>query len=280
MYRWRLFVFLSIVLGMLMGSHGCGCNDDDMPVPEDAGMFELAFVPTASGQSLDNNVPVTNVQGRPFYTEEFLMYVSDIVLVKENGEELLLAETKLYDLGNGDEAKKTSHGDGAYATFVGPEVLGTFRGVKFAVGVPARRNHQDPTSLPPENPLNASYGMHWNAQDGYQFISLEGRIDDSPNMDGQNYDTHFSYHLGTDALYQPLSFTESQHAFSIQAGEELQFVIEVDVNRLFFSATDTIDMVTQNLTESQNSPEIPNGFDLSQQMMDNLVKGALFKRPF
>ena len=280
MKHYRLLLAIGAVLGMLMGSHGCGCNGDDAPPLPMTGGFELSFVPTVGGQSLGNNIPVTNVQGRSFYTEKLLMYVSDIVLVKENGAELLLSETKLFDLGNGDEAKKTSHGEGAFATFSGEELIGEYKGVKFAIGIPSRLNHSNPDNFPTAHPLTSSYGTHWNQTNGYHFFSLEGKIDDSPTMNGTAYNTSLSYHLGTDTLYRPLSFLETRHAFSIADGDELQFVIEIDIDRLFYTATDTVNMVIQHQTESQNSAEIPDGFDLAQKMMDNLVTGAMFKRPF
>jgi cytochrome c peroxidase len=66
-----------------------------------------------------------------------------------------------------------------------------FRAIRFRVGIDAATNHADPNQHGPESPLNANLNaMHWNWQDGYIFVAVEGR-----QLEGT---TGFSFHLGND----------------------------------------------------------------------------------
>lgn len=56
-------------------------------------------------------------------------------------------------------------------TVVGTVPAGTYDGLRFAVGVPFERNHDDVATAPA--PLSYS-AMFWNWQGGYKFIRLEG----------------------------------------------------------------------------------------------------------
>ncbi len=68
---------------------------------------------------------------------------------------------------------------------------GSYRALRFQVGLEEIANHRDPASFPAEHPLNPNLnGLHWSWQGGYVFLALEGlwRGAGGP-FDG------FSYHL-------------------------------------------------------------------------------------
>ncbi len=49
-------------------------------------------------------------------------------------------------------------------------------GLRFHVGLPENVNHADPASYPGGHPLNPNFNrLHWNWQQGYIFLALEGR---------------------------------------------------------------------------------------------------------
>ncbi len=71
---------------------------------------------------------------------------------------------------------------------------GSFRSLRFTVGLPPRLNHASPQTFPAGHPLNPNLnGLHWNWQGGYVFMALEGLWRDSAGrMNG------WSYHLARD----------------------------------------------------------------------------------
>ena len=75
-----------------------------------------------------------------------------------------------------------------------------------------------------------------------------------------------------------MDYTASEHAFEVESNEELQFELEMDLNRLFYTNTDTINMVEQFLTHTM--PVGSEAFQLAEKITDNLVNNAVYKVPF
>lgn len=248
--------------------------------PIEAGSFELAFIPTVNGERIEQAKTVTNIQGRDYRIDFFLMYVADITLIKENNEEVLLSEINLFDLVSGGAARHEDNDNAAFATFENLET-GDYKGVKFGIGVPDRLN-TDPASYPVNHPLSIGNSMYWSWRTGYKFISLEGYVDDSPDMNGDSLNLPLGYHTGKDSInspnviYREIEFTAPEDAFTIQSGQTIHFDVEIDVNRMFYNETDTVDMVRFNISHSVPGEQ----FDISTKITDNLVNEAMQKRPF
>ena len=259
--RWSLLLLPFLALW-------AGCKPD--PVIEDReGTFALTFLAQVGDQPFQGNTVHETVTGRKFSLEGFKLYTGDVTLVKENGEELLLSETELYDFVDDNTAA------GVAKTFQVP--VGNYRGLRFGIGVPADLNNGNPAVYAPDHPLSIQNGMHWNWTTGYIFVKIDGRIDSTAAMSGGPI-LGMTYHTGTNELYRDLSFLESDHAFEIKEGERLAFTLALDVNRIFYNSTDTLDMVTNNLTHS--TPVGSDAFQLAQYLTDNLVGGAITKLPF
>ena len=267
--RWVQLLSLIVILAF------AGCKGDP---PLESGSFELSFIPTVGSQDFEAGQTFANNEGRQYQVDLFLMYVADITIVKENGDEFLLSEINLFDLVVGGPAKRTTHGAGAYKVFEELEI-GNYKGVKFGIGVPDRLN-TEPADYAVDHPLSVGNQMYWSWRTGYKYISLEGYIDNSPDMNGTTLDHPIGYHTGKDSInsansiYRTVSFLEAEHAFTIQTGQEYQFQIELDINRLFYNETETIDMVTENISHSVPGEQ----FDLSTRITDNLVNGAMKKK--
>ena len=67
-------------------------------------------------------------------------------------------------------------------------------------------------------------------------------------------------------------------SFSVPTGDELQYVVELDLNRLFFREGDTLNMVSRPQTHSV--PPGSEDFQLAKTLIDNLANNSLFKVPF
>ncbi|RMG58572.1 MAG: hypothetical protein D6722_23375 [Bacteroidetes bacterium] len=257
-------------LGMLLMLAACKPE----PVIEDReGVFELVFVPQAGTEAFQANTTHQNAEGRSYALEGLKMYVGDLTLIQENGDELLLTETFLYDFVR--DAGSSSLSGGVGGSFDVP--AGTYRGIRFGIGVPADLNNGNPAVYASDHPLSISNGMHWNWTTGYIFLKVDGRIDSTAAMTGGPV-LGMTYHTGTNELYRELSYTEAEHAFEIKEGERLAFAFSLDINRLFYTDTDTLDMVTNNLTHT--TPVGSDAFQLAEYITDNLVEGALTKLPF
>ena len=254
------------------------CDPPEEPIK--TGVFELNFQPVVSGQDFVPGETYTNINGRKFLINLFLMYVSDISLVKEDGSELMLSEIELFDIANGGSALRVAHGGNSYKVFKDIEI-GNYRGIKFGIGVADRLN-TEPANYPVTHPLSVNKGMYWAWRTGYKFMAIEGMVDASPDMNGVELNKEILYHTGKDSInspnsiYRAVEFVELEHAFTIETDNELQYVIELDINRMFYNEKDTIDMVEEHITHS-----VPGeGFNLSKRITDNLVNGGLFKVPF
>ena len=265
-------------LGLVIGAcllMAVSCNKDTVDPVDDMGVFELNIIPIVSAQVFEKEVVFQNAQGRDYFLSELKMYLSQISLTDADGKELSLSEIELFDLTQ-PGANKTQHGLGTYATFDVP--AGDYQGLTFSIGVPEDLNHADPSDFGSDHPLSTFNGMHWAWASGYRFMVVEGRIDSSANADGSALAKPIAYHTGLDTLLRTLNYTEPEHHFTVSANEETRFVLELDVNRLFFMENDTIDMVANPGTHTL--PPGSPAFLLSEKITRNLVNNALFKVPF
>jgi len=266
-----------IILALIAFAGGCDTDSEDTiePIEQGTGIFELNITTRVSGQSFGPEIVFKNINDRSYYITRFDMYISDITLIEENGNERVLSSVELFDLTN-PGLTKVAHGDGTFVQFEVPAKR--YKGVKFSIGVPDSLNNANPSSFPPDHPLGTLTAMHWSWATGYRFMVLEGKIDSSLNADGLAFEKDIVYHTGLDTLYRTMSYTEDEHAFTVPQNDELQFVVEMDLNRLFYNDQDTINMVQDNITHSM--PPGSDKFKLAEKITNNLVSNALFKVPF
>ena len=264
-----------LLLGALIsGLLFMGCPDEKPPVPG-PGIFELNFQPKVSGQTFEKEIVYENIQGRKYYLNRFHLYVSNITLIDEQGREEVLSETELFDMTRPGAGKNT-HGEGVFRTY--PVAAGKYKGIRFSIGVPEALNLADPAVYADTHPLSTFNNMHWSWASGYRFMVLEGKIDSSLNADGLAIERPLAYHTGLGSLYRTVEYTLPAHAFTVNAEQELQFIIELDINRFFYNAADTLDMVNRNI--SHTMPEGSEAYEIAKTITDNLVKTAMYKVPF
>lgn len=100
---------------------------------------------------------------------------------------------------------------------------GTYKGLRFSIGVPKDQNHGDPAELAPDSPLNPNLNnLHWDWAGGYIFLALEGRYR-APDNELKG----FVYHLANDSN---LSHIQLATAFRLQNTTALS--ISFDLKRL------------------------------------------------
>jgi len=130
-----------------------------------------AGAPVACGAKLPG-LGTTRATATP---EDLRFYVSDVRLVRADGSEVPVA----LDDDRAWQAKGVALlswcADGksdVHDVVTGTVPAGTYRGVRFAVGVPDALNHADATVA--DAPLNVT-GMYWSWRSGYKFLRLDVR---------------------------------------------------------------------------------------------------------
>ncbi len=156
----------------------------------DASVGTAAF---ACGQSY-TNIGTTNATAS---ATDFMLYVSDVRLLKGDGSEVpvTLTQGTAWQLDNAALLDFAAGGTGTNCVNATPETnkvvtgtvpAGTYTGVRFQLGLPFDKNHQDQSTA--TGPLSVSR-MFWSWNAGYKAV----RLDISSNA----YPTGWFVHLGS-----------------------------------------------------------------------------------
>ncbi|MBX7203092.1 MAG: hypothetical protein IT240_04315 [Bacteroidia bacterium] len=215
---------------------------------------------TMNGEPFQVNKVFTGPEGLRMTVEDFRFYLSDISL-RSNSLQIGQKQLALINL---PEQKNE---------FQMEIPSGTYNSIRFAVGVPAELNgigapDFDPTVYPPGHPLSLQNDMYWTNTTGYVFLRIEGKIDTSVSQDKAPLLPWF-YHSGTNALYGYRQINSLQ--IQAKGGEEVYLDIGLEVNDLFCSQGDTIQMTKDNFTHTTDH------FALAFKVIQNLRNS--FKQP-
>ncbi|MCB0760491.1 MAG: hypothetical protein KDC12_03135 [Flavobacteriales bacterium] len=211
--------------------------------PEDQkGTIRIDMVARVEGEPFELGEIYTNVLTDRYWTEIFKAYVSNIRAHRMDGSSELLAQVFLANFDGGNTV---------YAE-VDP---GTFSGLSFGIGVPEELNKgNDPSQYPNDHPLSAigSEGMFWTWNSGYIFTMFQGKAD---TLDGQDVTPlhPFAYHCGEDFLYIDKSYDTE---FTLEACKTKTFTIVFDVDRFWYSQSDTLDVAKDYLTHTSGNVEL------------------------
>ncbi|MEM7162094.1 MAG: MbnP family protein [Bacteroidota bacterium] len=235
----KIIIILTLSLGIL------ACEKDESSEEECTNTEEglrINFSTNWGGEAFDLFETYLNATEYNVILEQFKFYISDIILVKDNGEEVLLSDVELYDFLNNKTQK----------LFDIP--AGSYQGIKFAWGVPVELNGTgdpdfDPTIYDVDHPLNTDNAMYWGWQPGYRFIVFDGRYDTSPDTGGDIPET-FSIHTGTDTCYAPIEALDIP--FNYQDGQLRTIDVNIDIEKAFYSSSDTIDLAVDNQSHGTN----------------------------
>lgn len=153
---------------------GCKKDPDDPKIDPNAekGKLRIEFESRAGNSALVlNDQTYATASGDTVKITTFNYYVSNVVLIKKGGGEEALPKT--YHL------VKTGESASRIVTLSDVPV-GEYEGVKFVVGVDARRNTCSATDEwagdcgAQDGALDPANGMYWSWNSGYIFFKLEG----------------------------------------------------------------------------------------------------------
>lgn len=156
----------------------------------------------------------------------FQYYISDLVLIAADGNEVSLSDIELirYEDATEDNIEER--------TYDVPS--GDYTALRFGLGVKPGLNAMDPNNFAANDVLNEN--EFWNADARYVFAKIEANAD--LENDG-TFDTGLSYHMGSDALYTTITFTGD---FTIDGNGDPQIVITSDMLKALSDGTNTFDI--------------------------------------
>lgn len=268
-----------MLLAICIATFFMGCDRTQEPKAD--GVIPVSVRPMINGETFQTGVPYQNLQGRNFQFDGFSIYLSEISLIDDAGNTVELCSPDqeepvwLFDFGRGEVYGSTGSlgSDGALSTGNLIVPSGTYTGASFTFGVPASLNGDfDPVTYATEHPLSEQRGAFWTWNSGYIFLKIDGQVDNSPDADGQSLDGSLTYHIGLDSLIRTVSYTFDTENIVISAGDDPTESLDLilDVNKLFYYETDTLDMLTSNLTHTTND------FELATSITDNLSNHAIY----
>ena len=190
------------------------------------------FSHTSGNSALILNTTLADTTGRIFSLSDFRYYISNIVLIKDDGSELpLTGKVLLVDVQQPDYT-------------LGQVPIGHYKGFRFMVGIDSAVNHSDPALYPSSSPLSYQPNtMHWGWNVGYILMKAEGLADTSFIPSGTLNGT-LSYHLGTDELARVIDF--SQHSFTVSESGTAVINLKFDFQKMLSG----VDLQSENVTHT------------------------------
>lgn len=174
------------------------CGDDKSTPPPDAPLdVAITFKPMVGDKAFACGQTYTGLgtTGSTYEPKDFRLYIHNVRLISHDGWDVPVTLTEdgawqqdgvaLLDFEN----KTGLCSNGTEATndrVVGTVPAGSYMGLRFTVGVPFEKNHQDASTA--HAPLNVST-MFWGWAGGYKFIRLDGRTTGLP--------TGHNFHVGS-----------------------------------------------------------------------------------
>ena len=205
------------------------CDDkpsEPDPVIEDK--VTLSIVPVFGSEDLVVDQTYISDEGYQVQFTDLKLYMSDIA----NGSKQMV-RTGLWDYrANG---RKMLTQNGKYTDFTNLTAI---------LGVPASRNHADPTQYSTSDPLNimVAEDMHWGWNPGYIFIKVEARVDTIP--DGNDlFDHYVVFHVGGDDYVRDLNF--GPLTWQAAGTNTFEAKLKLDMKKFLNNGTSSIDLKTE-----------------------------------
>lgn len=225
-------LLILIATGVLFSQSSCEKKAKEETLTVDlkgyVGDRELSFVNSFYADSM----------GKDFYFSALKFFIAHLQLVKTDNSLVEVSEVEFLD-----------YADPLWKSFSVQAPAGDYKGIIFHVGLDPTQNATDPLSYSASHPLGAKAGMYWTWLK-HVFVYLEGRADTS----GQNFtggSTGLVYHVGRDTCYREVVLNGP--AFSIPEGASKKIDLNLDVLKVFYGETDTLNMYLQPGTQSEDS---------------------------
>ncbi|MEW7289814.1 MbnP family protein [Aquimarina sp. 2304DJ70-9] len=240
-----IYIFLAIVISVI------SCKDDDdnaITPPETFGTVALDFKNTINNTGIELGTDSYTNQSNEEYTISELKYIiSNIVLIKANGEEFIYPVDRSYFVINQEvvASQKISLSD---------INAGEYTKIRFGFGVEASK-YPFESGMADFIPTAEDNGMLWSWSAGYKFLKFEGTFTFGPKID-EPFIIHVGSHGATLDNYQEIT-VELPEALTIAESSSPEVAINVDVAKIFDSTnTHSLDKASNVQVDPINAPII------------------------
>ncbi len=215
-----------------------GCKKDKADEPAAATEQNLALHIHSNVGIHEANFDSTfqTTSGRNFTIEDYRMYISNIILIKNDGSEFPITGKVILTNPATDEYD------------LGKVPVGNYKGFRFQIGLDSIINRTDPSIYPSSDPLSVQTpSIHWSWNSGYIFWKVEGKVDTTVAQNGP-VNVDYLYHIGTDALKRQIDFSTS--AFTVISGQDQIVHLEFDL----LAALSNVDMTSELICHTTDNP--------------------------
>lgn len=215
---------------------------------EKPGNFTVNLQAYVGSQPLNFSNTVYTDGNTEFYFSKLKFFTSHFTLVRADNTEVAFKDAMFFDWS-----------DNNWKSFSANVDAGTYKGIKFYVGLDPQQNSTNPDDYKSNEPLGPKTDMFWDWMK-HIFVLLEGRADTI----GQNFvnSKALRYHTGTDTCYRVVVITGND--IVINQGTNKNLNLNVDLLKVFKEPPTPVNMLTQSETQSEGN-ELPLAIQFSDQ---------------
>jgi hypothetical protein len=181
--------------------------------------YTMSFTPTFNNVQLDSKDFYAVGTASCQFTR-FTLFLSDLILVAEDGSEQLLSEVEFLNFNQ--DTDPTTLMETIKLNFEVPN--GKYKALKLGYGVKPSLNAKKPSDFPVNHILAQEAGQYWDSWQSYIFMKIEGKGSSAsyPNI-------NMSYHCGANPVY----ISDVKNISLDLAGDDLQTEFVLDLAKLF-----------------------------------------------
>lgn len=213
-------------------------------------------------QTDDDGQPIegtfsTKIDITPTFGSEDLFL--DSVYITQEGYRIKFTNLKVLSTEIGDSENQITHAAQFDFATSGTSFItlnsdaGSLDTLRFNVGVDGSRNHQDPSGVSINDPLNIQNvgGMHWGWTNGYIFMKVEAKVDTTTNQSGL-FDQNVVMHIGKDVNLQLKEINNFQW---IESSASKSANLKLNMATFLSNGGQSIDLKTENSCHSAPGQE-------------------------
>lgn len=217
-----------------------------------AAPFSMQFSLYSGQTPFQFEQPLKSGAGQELKVNFWRLYLSNVALVRSDGSELPLPGVVLAEFTNGSPTQNVR-------VFSADAPEGSYRGLRFDVGVPRDLNHLDASTQ--QAPLGVDSGMYWAWNPGYIFSRFEG----TAALGGQSLP--IALHMGEDRRRLTVNLADLQKPDTLlTVGPQGAAVsVKADLSQMLVSGVNG-----QPFDLSQSSYQQVHGGPVADQLYLNL----------
>jgi hypothetical protein len=237
------FPIITLLAGILLLA--ASCNEDTQA------NLTISLVPLHNGQPLAADQVVQDGTGRKFSISDFRFYLTDLYLVKSNGDKVLLEDLALIEWpGPASDININIPKD-------------TYSWIEFHVGLDPATNASDPDVFTADHPLSAAQNMHLGDLQ-YVFLEVKGKVDTSA-AGNQNPSNELLYRLARNELYAPVRVIQ----YLDIVGTIIFFSLDFEISALFSGGAGSVD-IGMNPVNTSTPVQMPDAMKVINNFVEAL----------